>query len=138
MDRRRGTADDIPRPVRRFLARCVDTVEQLEIILLLQRHPERSWNALEVGEALGLDHRAVARDLEQLGTRDLLDVRLGADVRYRFSPGAPEAAAAAQRAAEAYRVSRGAVLAFVTAGRYRSLQDFSDAFRLTEDDDDDC
>jgi hypothetical protein len=135
VDRGRAAADDLPQPVRRFLACCVDTVELLEIILLLQRHPERSWNAPEVGEALGLDHRAVAHDLERLGARDLLDVRLGADVRYRFNPGTPEAVAGAQQVADAYRVRRGAVLAFVTARRHRSLQDFSDAFRLTEDDD---
>jgi hypothetical protein len=130
-----GSADDLPQRVRRFLARCVDTVEQLETILLLQRHPDRSWSAADVGEALGLSHRGVANDLEVLGSRDLLDVRLGADVRYRFSPGAPDVAADARQVAEAYRVSRGAVLAFVTARRRRSLRDFSDAFKLTEDDD---
>ena len=112
------------------------TVEQLEIILLLQRHAERSWDAAEVGEALGLDQRDVAHHLEVLGGRDLLDVRLGDDVRYRFSPGSPGAAAAARRVADAYRVNRGAVLAFVTARRHQSLKDFSDAFKLTEDDDD--
>jgi hypothetical protein len=136
VDRGRRSVDDLPPDVRHFLGRCVETVEQLEIILLLQRHAERSWDAAEAGEALGLDHRDVAHHLEALGGRDLLDVRLGDHVRYRFSPGSSGAAAAARRVADAYRVNRGAVLAFVTARRHRSLKDFSDAFKLTEDDDD--
>lgn len=130
------TADELPPSVRRFLARCVDSVEQLEIVLLLQRHPNRSWNAMEVGDALALDHRIVERQLEILGGRDLLDVRLGAEIRYRFRPGSPDVAADARQVADAYRTSRGSVLAFVTARRRRALLDFSDAFRLTEDDDD--
>jgi hypothetical protein len=136
VDRRRNTVGDLPPDVRRFLGRCVETVEQLEIILLLQRHAQRSWDATEVGEALCLDQRDVAHHLELLGGRDLFDVRLGDRVRYRFNPGDPDAAMAARRLADAYRVSRGAVLGFVTGRRHRSLKDFSDAFKLTEDDDD--
>ena len=136
MDRDRLDTGDLPRPVRRFLARCVDAVEQLEIILLLQKHADRSWTPTDVSEALTLPGDAAARDLEVLCGRDLLDVRLGADVRYRFAPGSPELARQVRGVVDAYRASRGAVLAFVTTRRRRSLRDFSDAFKLIEHDDD--
>jgi hypothetical protein len=83
----------IPPAVRRFLDQRVDDVEQLEIVLLLQRHGDRSWSAADVADALRLGTRRVEQQLEALAGRDLLDVRLGGDVRYRFNDARPAAAA---------------------------------------------
>jgi hypothetical protein len=128
---------DLPDAVRQFLERRVETVEQLEIILLLQRQAARSWNAADVADALGFEEVAAAGHLEALGRRDLLDVRLGQNVRYRYSPATPELDAVVKQVADAYRYRRGAVLAFVTARRRRGpLQDFSDALKITGDPDD--
>jgi hypothetical protein len=120
--------------VRRFLERRIDDVEQLEIVLLLQQHAERWWAAADVAPALRLVERRAAKQLEILGGRHLLDVRLSDDVRYRFSPATPELEAAVKQVADSYREHRAETVAFVSRGR-RSLRDFSDAFRIKRDDD---
>jgi hypothetical protein len=125
----------IPLPVRRFLERRIESVEQLEVLLLLYQFADRSWNAAAVAEALRLLRPAAARSLEALGRRDLLDVRIGDDMWYRFSPATPELTATVRQVADAYREYRTPVMAFVTARRRRPLQDFADAFRIREDDD---
>ncbi len=121
--------------VRRFLERRIDNVEQLEILLLLQHRSERSWSPARVADALQLTTRAAAAQLEALGQRNLLDVRIGADVLYRFSPATPELSEVVARMVEAYRDHRTEMLKIVTARRLRALRDFSDAFRLGQDED---
>ena len=136
MTREHTAPGDLHAAVRGFLEDRVESVEQLEILLLLQRHPDRSWTAADAASELGLLESRVARHLEALGRRDLLDVRLGHNVRYRFSPATETLAAAARQVAEAYRERCSAVIAFVTTRRLRALRDFSDAFKLTEDPED--
>lgn len=126
---------ELPRQVRRFLDSRVEGVEQLEILILLHQYPDRSWNAAGVADAVRLSPRTAERHLEALVQQHLLDVRLGGDVLYRYSPATDGLADLVRQVAEAYREQRGLVLAAVTARRLRALQDFSDAFRLGEDND---
>jgi hypothetical protein len=104
----------LPPAVRRFLEERIDDVEQLEIMLHLQRHVERSWCAADVADALRLGCRRAENQLEALAGRDLLDVRLGDDVRYRFKPTSDALAAAARQLAEWYCDHRSETVAFVT------------------------
>jgi hypothetical protein len=122
----------VPINVRRFVEREIEGVEQLEILLFLHRHPSRSWDAASVAEALNLPARLVANHLETLGRRGLFDVRLASTVLYRFNAATPELAREVDRLADAYRESRGQLLALFM-GRHRSLKDFSDAFRFTKE-----
>lgn len=120
----------IPPAVRRFLDQRVDDVEQLEIVLLLQRHSDRSWSAADVADALRLTTRRVEQQLEALAGRELLDVRLGGDVRYRFKPATDALASTTRQLADCYRDRRSEVVSFVSSRGLRPLRDFSDAFRL--------
>ncbi|HZT75661.1 MAG TPA: hypothetical protein VFA27_03325 [Vicinamibacterales bacterium] len=122
----------LPAPVRRFLQRSIDSIEHLEIVLLLQHHRTRTWTGADVATALQLSPRAAAADLETLAQRSLLDVRIDEDVRYRFAPATPELTAVLKQVAECYRDRRGEVVAAV-ANRRQALRDFSDAFRIRKD-----
>jgi hypothetical protein len=82
MSTRGGLAGD----VRRFIDDKIDGPEQLEIVLLLRREASKFWDAARVAETLTLNERRVAEHLEHLAGRGLLDVRIGSDVVYRFSP----------------------------------------------------
>ena len=83
-----------------------------------------------MADALRLGTRRVEHQLEALAGRDLLDVRLGGDVRYRFKPASDTLASMARQLAECYRDRRLEVVSFVTTRGLRPLRDFSDAFRL--------
>jgi hypothetical protein len=128
--------DAIPLEVRRFLSEYVDSVEQLEILVFLERESERFCSALAVARALHLSEGSAILSLETLARRGLLDVRLSTDVVYRFSPATAPLSDEVRATVAAYRERRSALLAFVTSARRRSLKDFSDAFRFTKDPDD--
>jgi hypothetical protein len=125
----------IPGPAREFLHQCIDSVEQLEVLLLLQRTPDKSWTADSVADALGMARHAAAAALEGLGSRNLLDVRIAEGVFYQFRPGTPDLDAAARSVAQSYREHRALVLAIVAGRPSTTIRDFADAFRLRDDDD---
>jgi len=72
--------------------------------------------------------------LEHLAARNLLDIRIGRDLRYQFRPGTLELREAARAAAEAYR-RHPIDLARLVSPERRSITDFADAFRIRRDDD---
>ncbi len=121
--------------VRRFLYRSIANVEQLEVALLVQRFPNRFWDAAAVGEDLGLPERRAAAALEALAGQSLLDVRVGETLKYRFNPVTPEQRTAMRLLAELWREHRESLVRAVATKR-RALRDFSDAFRLGPGDDD--
>lgn len=125
----------IPPAVRRFLARSIKSVEQLEVILLLQRAPDRYWDAGAVADYLAMRPDHAAASLEALAGKSLLDIRLGQTIKYRFNPIADEQTRCIRSLAELWRDDRQGVIREVTAERH-TLRDFSDAFRIGKDDDD--
>src|SRR5688572_27525821 len=51
----------IPEDVRRFLLQCIDSVEQLEVLLLLHRDPGKVWSTEAVAQALYSNPDSIAR-----------------------------------------------------------------------------
>jgi hypothetical protein len=127
---------EVAEPVRRFVERQLESVEQLEIVLLLRREQSRFWDPRAVAMTLQIVERRTAENLEALASRGLLDVRIGTQVTYRYSPATPELARGMDRVAAAYSEHRVAVLALLMSRGRRSLRDFADAFRLDPDRDD--
>jgi hypothetical protein len=128
--------DDLPNDIRRFIERRLEGVEQLEILMVLQREPSRFWSAVSVAALVHLSEKHAAGALEALARNGLLDVRIASEVVYRFSPATPAMARDVKLLAEAYSDRRHRVLALLTSRRRRSLKDFSDAFRLNDTDND--
>jgi hypothetical protein len=124
----------LPQVVRLFIERYIDEVEQLEVLLALCRDAERFWSASAAAEVHCLPRPHAAAILERLARYGLFDVRIASDVMYRFSPASPALALEVEQLVQAYTTHRGELLALIHSPRRRSLKDFSDAFRLTRDD----
>jgi predicted DNA-binding transcriptional regulator len=79
-----GQDTGVPSEVRAFLDDCIDSIEQLEILMMLWRH-DRSLRPRDLARRLVLKEAVVRDHLERLAGRGLLDVKLGAeDVMYRY------------------------------------------------------
>lgn len=119
------------------MAKHIHSLEELQLLLALMQTPDRWWDATAAARELGLARPAARRGLDALAARNLLDIRITGDVRYRFHPGTGELRAAARAIEDAYRANPLAVVQLVTQTGRRGLRDFSDAFRIRRDDDDD-
>ncbi|HVR71649.1 MAG TPA: hypothetical protein VMT87_12480 [Vicinamibacteria bacterium] len=122
---------EIDARVREFVMRHIDSLEQLEVLLLLRTRPERTWTPKEVSAELRTTERSSGTRLAALAAGGLL--REDPAGAYRYAPRAPELDAAAGDLAEAYAVRRIAVTNLIFARPLSQVRTFADAFKLRED-----
>lgn len=121
----------LPRNLRHFVAQHFLATEDIEVLLLLWRDPSVWWTSTGAANALNLADSIVRPRLEQLSGR-FLEVRVTADVRFRFSPGNMQREKLVADLATAYRERRMDVVAALVSGR--SARHFADAFRLKREE----
>ena len=117
-----------------FLRAHVDSLVHLEVLALMVKMPDRWWDPASAGRELGLDVLAARAALEDLASRNLMEIGLTTDVRYRLQPGTSELREACEAFADAYRTNPLAIARFVADTRRRKLKDFADAFRMRRHD----
>lgn len=123
----------IPDDVRRFIVKYVDSVEQLEILLLLRDSPATEWHPEAVARALYSHPESVARRLAGLSAKGLLAVS-GSPPTYRYLPERPELLATVTKVAEMYRQRRVAIITLIASQPMENVRAFLDAFRLRKKD----
>ena len=121
---------DLAPALQAFLRDNVGSLDQLEMLARLVQTPDRWWDTTSAAEALRISTRAAGAALEALASRNLMEISLTTDVRYRFQPGTPTLHAQCEAFAEAYRTEPLAVIRFVTDAHRRAVRDFADAFRV--------
>lgn len=118
---------DLPPTTRDFIARHIVSVEQLEILLLLQEQTERAWKAGEINERLRSQEASIEKWLETLVS---LGLATRSDTRYRFAPATEELAQRTAAVAEAYRERRIKVIEMIFSKPNENLLNFVRAFDL--------
>jgi hypothetical protein len=117
----------VPKDVERFIATDIDSVEQLEVLLLLRAAPDKQWTAKEVARALVSREDSAAHWLARMTERGLLTQL---DNRYRYATGKPELAETIDALAESFAKYRVTVVALIFSKPSERVRLFSDAFRI--------
>ena len=125
----------IPEDVRRFLDEQIESLEHLEILLLLEREGGRPLDAAGIARAVGLAPATTERRLSELQRRGLL-VRTETGA-YRYAPSSDRVAALMPSLVALYREQRLTVIHAVSERALKRLRNFADAFRLRRDGGDD-
>lgn len=119
--------EPIPNTVRWVIAERIDSVPELEAILLLRDDPTRAWNAEEAGQRLYVSTNVASHVLGVLSERGFF-VRAGD--RYRYQPESPRLGVVVDQLAIAYARQLVAVTQMIHSKPSQNLRDFVDAFRL--------
>jgi hypothetical protein len=117
---------DIPKNVRQLIARHIDSVQQVEILALMQGAPEREWTVAEISRSLHIAPNACSQWLEAFAAAKLV-VRTESGFKHSDRGGA-------DHLVECYSRRRLAVIDSIYNKPSSSIQSFSDAFRLRKDD----
>ncbi len=125
----------VPRSVVTFVTDNIETLDQLELLVLAMESPHKWWDATLGGAAIGIGTGAARQALERLASRNLLAISVIEDVRYRFQPGSEELRRTVQDFATAWRTDRPAITHIVVKGASPALRNFSNAFRIRRDAD---
>lgn len=122
---------EIPEVVRRLIATSIDSVSQLEAILLLRNHRGQSWTAEEAGRRLYVSQTVAAYILAALSERGFFVEEAQG---YRFDPRTPETDQAVAELAAAYSRDLIGVTHLVHAKPTPGVLEFAKAFRLRRED----
>jgi hypothetical protein len=128
-------AREFPAATVEFIRRHIRSVEQLEILLLLFAHPERTWTAEAVFAEVRSNLDSVARRMDEMSAEGLLEADASAAVRtYRYHPATAELAKGVEDLSTLYRERRVTVIEHIFAEPPSPIQGFADSFRIRKDE----
>lgn len=118
----------LAKTIQDFILNHIHTVAQMEALLFLHSHPRDRWVAAEMAKRLYATEREIVAALAELHRDGFLSE---ADGHYQFDA-SPERAERVAELAEAYRHQLIPITNLVH-GKRRSINAFSDAFKLRKD-----
>ena len=124
--------DDFPADIKQFIADNIDTVAQLELLLLLRSESGKQWTAEEAGKALYSSAEVTALQMADLQQKRLL-VAGGAAGTFIYRPEPSDLARLVDRLADLYRERRVTVITAIYTKPIDKIRSFADAFRLRKD-----
>ncbi|HEX8824780.1 MAG TPA: hypothetical protein VF794_32975 [Archangium sp.] len=127
-------SNDLPEDVRRLIGDHIESVEQLEILLLLYQHRGRVWTAETVARELRIAPISAGERMDDLVHSAIVARGQGSPVEYRYAPESQKLDVAVAGLATAYSERRVTVINFIFSKPVDKIRTFADAFRLRKDD----
>ena len=119
----------IPEDVRVFISKNIDSIAQLEGLLLLRANPEALYNVAAITERLYTSDTL----LNDLYERGLIGQNESSE--YFYQPQSPELAAMVEKLSDIYSRYLLAVTHFIHSKSKSRVQEFANAFRIRKDKD---
>jgi len=126
--------DLIPDDVKEFIIEKIDSVAELEALLLIYRNPETDWSVGDLAQRLYTSSEQTERVLTQLLAHDFLAVGQNPAV-YRYQPKTLHLAEMVERVADVYARYLVPVTNLIHAKPQIKVQKFADAFKLRKKED---
>jgi hypothetical protein len=127
------TDDPIPDDVKTFLLRYIDSIAQLEALLLLRANAELAWSADTLAKRLYIPVQETAELLAHLCADGFLAVLDSQPLFYQYHCTSSEQAHMVDQVAELYARYLIPVTHLIHAKPRTRVQAFADAFRLRKD-----
>lgn len=124
---------DIPDEVKRFLAEYIESLFQLEVLLLVEAHPQRAWTAERVDRETRIGLESLKGLLAMFEKRGLLSVSNDGELSYRYQPVTKELDHAIKLLAVTYKERRVKVTSFIYSSPLDEIRGFAEAFRIRRD-----
>jgi hypothetical protein len=124
----------IPDDVAQFILDKIDSIAQLEALLLLRRDAEEKWSAAKLAQRLYTSETQTTEALERLCAAGLAVAAEGASLVYSYQPVSAELGELVDRMAHVYSKHLVPVTNLIHSKTKTRVQEFADAFRIRKDD----
>jgi hypothetical protein len=124
----------IPDEVKKFILEDIDSVAQLEALLLLCGNPNEEWSAAAVAKRLYSSEQETVPILARLSAAGLISANAEKPPQYRYQPVSPERAHMVERVATTYAKHLVPVTNLIHSKPRTRIQEFADAFKLRRED----
>jgi predicted ArsR family transcriptional regulator len=119
--------------VDRFIIEQIDSVPQLEALLLLFNSQPKTWSADEMAKSLYVRNEAASKILESLLLRNLIAVCPGGTNLFFYSPGNHGRNSLLEAVDAIYRKEVVRISSIIHSKGSPSVRDFARAFRIKRD-----
>jgi hypothetical protein len=123
----------IPDDVARLVLDNIDSVAQLEALLLLRNNREKDWSAGALAAWLYIEEDQTGQSLAVLRTQGFVAAKSGDSTLYRYQPASKDAML--ERLAGIYAKHLVPVTNLIHSKPKARIQEFADAFRRRRNDD---
>lgn len=122
-------SSDLTPALRDLIARFFDSVESVELVMLLRRSPQTFWAPAAMAEQLGIREDVARRKLDALSRGGILAV--GSETgAFRYAPKDDDIRSGVDELAAAYAEQRVNVINTIYSANLERLRAFSNAFRV--------
>lgn len=128
-------SDVIPNDIKQFLVENIESILQLEALLLLRRHQDQKLNCETIAGKLYVGPFDIAGALRKLVGRGLIVTEVRGKISvFQYNYTNQVVVQTVDRVADLYTKYLIPVTNFIHQRPLKNLQDFSDAFKLSEDE----
>lgn len=124
----------IPDNVAQFIVEKIDSVAQLEALLLLRHNPEEQWCVRVLARRLYIDEKQTAELLNDVCAKGLAIAIADEPPRYQYKPSSLELQQTIDRVAEIYSKHLVPVTNLIHSKPKSRVQEFADAFKFRKDE----
>jgi predicted ArsR family transcriptional regulator len=126
--------DPIPNDIRRFIIESIDSIAQLEALLLLRSSPDKEWSAQQIAERLYISEQEAAPLLARLNAQELIDCSDDKPPHCRYQSKSDDLSKLMDRLADTYAKHLVPITNLVHSKPRTRVQEFADAFKLRKDE----
>jgi hypothetical protein len=126
------TGNEVPAYVLRFLQENIDTVPQLETLLMMSEAPDRSWLISDVASRNYITEQRAMDTLNALLRRGLVSLE-ESPPRFRFNPANDTVRGLVADLARCYQANLSRITTLIHAKPSASITEFARAFDLKKD-----
>lgn len=123
----------IPDDISQFVIEKIESVAQLEALLLLRNHADTDWSVQALAARLYISEEQTAGVLAVLLAQGFVSVDSKDPSVYRYRPNSTDLQALLDRLAEIYAKHLVPVTNLIHSKPKSRIQEFADAFRLRKD-----
>jgi hypothetical protein len=129
------TDELIPAEVQQFILKNIDSVAELEALLIMAGHARETWAVEGVARRLYIPESDTAMLLEKLHARGLIAMDSAQPLRYRYRPETDELAGLVGQTSAIYARHLVPVTNLIHSKMNTRVQKFADAFKLRKEKD---
>jgi hypothetical protein len=126
-------ADDFSAEVKQFIDQNIESLPQLEALLLMRQDPKRLWSAQDISKSLYIPIDSARSLLADMTRRGFAAMEPSEDARYSYHVGSPALDELIGKMATVYQERRVAVVSWIYSKPLNKVQTFADAFRLRKE-----
>jgi hypothetical protein len=124
----------IPEDIARFILEKIESVAQLEALLLFRGNQEKEWSVKALAARLYISDEQTAQLLLGLSAQGFVSATPEEPSVFRYQPGSAELHEKLERLAEFYSKHLVPITNLIHSKPKPRIQQFADAFRLRKDD----